>query len=156
MCRAFLSLLLGAVAVFAVSASASEPTGKIAKVLPLLLDLQGRHTVSPSLFDRDAYQAELRKHPEKCSGIRYDVLWQAYGAKQQPLTLRVELKGLFGEKVFKSTKIESQVTASSSTRRWTGLSLVGEDFKAFGKITAWRATLWSGDRMLDEQKSFLW
>ena len=37
---------------------------KIAKVLPQLLDDQGRHTVSPSLYGRDAYQALLREHPE--------------------------------------------------------------------------------------------
>ena len=152
--RAFLLLLLGAVC--AVAAPASKPTGRVVKVLPHLLDLQGRHTVSPSLFDRDAYQAQLRKHPERCSGIRYDVFWQARGLKDQPLTLRVELRGLFEGKVPRAQTLELSVKAPSANRRWSGLNLGGEDFKRFGEVTAWRATLWSGEQLLDEQKSFLW
>ena len=34
--------------------------GRIVKTLPLLLDLKGQTALSPSLYDRDAYQAHLR------------------------------------------------------------------------------------------------
>ena len=63
--------------VFARLVSAAD--GKVIKVLPHLLDQAGRHSLSPSLFERDAYQAELRKHPEKVSGLRYDVRWRIRG-----------------------------------------------------------------------------
>ena len=33
--------------------------------------------ISPSLFDRDAYQAYLRQHTNEISAIRFDVLWSA-------------------------------------------------------------------------------
>jgi hypothetical protein len=41
-------------------------------------------------------------------------------------------------------------------RRWTSLTLAGPDYKNFGELVAWRASLWSDDRLLGEQKSFLW
>ena len=31
-----------------------------------------------------------------------------------------------------------------------------DEISAVENITAWRATLWEGDRQLSEQKSFLW
>src|SRR6266705_3403962 len=74
--------------------SVEAGTGKVAKVLPHFLDLQGRHTLYPSLYERDAYQALLRQHPEKRSGIRFDVEWRTKGPIWEPLTLRVELRGI--------------------------------------------------------------
>jgi hypothetical protein len=32
----------------------------------------------------------------------------------------------------------------------------GDAYKQFGEVTAWRVSLWSGDQLLGEQKSFLW
>ena len=66
-------------------------SGKVLKVLPHYLDLQGRHAVSPSLYERDAYQADLRRHPERISGLRFDIHWQASHATSAPLRLRAEL-----------------------------------------------------------------
>src|SRR5207249_4815919 len=43
--------------------------GRVVKVLPQFLDLKGRNTLSPSLYERDAYQAVLRRHPEQRSGM---------------------------------------------------------------------------------------
>jgi len=40
--------------------------------------------------------------------------------------------------------------------KWTMFTLTGEEYKKFGGITAWRATLWDSDQMLGEEKSFLW
>ena len=137
------------------AATASAATGKIAKVLPHLLDAQGRHTLSPSLFDRDAYQAKLQKHPELCSGIRYDIHWRVRGAKGE-LKLRVELRGLSDGKTPNERTLEKNVKAGTGLLRWSEIEFAGEDFKTFGKITAWRVTLWEGDTQLAEQKSFLW
>ena len=36
------------------------------------------------------------------------------------------------------------------------VSLSGEEYQKLGELSAWRATLWEGDRLLAEQKSFLW
>jgi hypothetical protein len=41
-------------------------------------------------------------------------------------------------------------------RRWDSLVLGGADYKNFGELIAWRATLWRDDQLLSEQKSFLW
>ena len=39
---------------------------------------------------------------------------------------------------------------------WSQMKLAGENFSKLGELVAWRATLWEGDRLLAEQKSFLW
>src|SRR6266403_6299519 len=69
-------------------------TGRVIKVLPHFLDLKGCAALSPSLYDRDAYQVELRDHPEKRSGIRFDMQWKTKGTVWSDLKLRVELRGV--------------------------------------------------------------
>src|SRR5580693_8373876 len=82
-------LLLGSLS----AASAAEAaTGHIVKMLPLFLNLKGHDALSPSLFDRDAYQAYLRQHTNEVSGVRFDVLWRASNAKDAQLKLRLELR----------------------------------------------------------------
>ena len=129
--------------------------GRVIKVLPLLLDRKGRDAVSPSLFDRDAYQARLRQHTNEISAIRFDVLWKASNAGGVKLKLRVELRGVGAGGLPRQVTLQQSVTPGFF-RRWTSLPLVGADYKNFGELVAWRATLWSDDRLLGEQKSFLW
>jgi hypothetical protein len=135
--------------------AASAASGRIVKVLPHFLDLEGRHSVSPSLYDRDAYQAQLRQHPEQRSGIRFDILWRARGATKEKARLQVELRGTAKGNLPSETTLQTEVTVTG-TSHWASLKLDGENYKKFGEITAWRVTLWSGDQMIGEQKSFLW
>src|SRR5580698_2250951 len=72
----------------------NPPTGRVSKVLPLLMDTNGAVATSPSLFDRDAYQAWLLEHTNAVSGIRIDVCWKAQHARHLALKLRVELRGV--------------------------------------------------------------
>ena len=140
---------------FAAALSASAASGKVVKVLPHFLDLQGRHALSPSLFDRDAYQAQLRKTPDKCSGVRFDILWRGRAAGPEFATLRMELRGTAKGNLPSQTTLETEVLITG-TGHWAKLTLDGEKYQSFGEITAWRVTLWSGDDMIGEQKSFLW
>jgi hypothetical protein len=144
--------LLGSLAA---ASAADAPAGRVLKVLPLFLDLKGRDAVSPSLFDRDAYQVYLRAHTNEISAVRFDVLWKASNADKAKLKLRIELRGV-GADQLPEQKILEQEVAPKFFRRWTSVTLGGNDYKNFGEIVAWRATLWSGDQMLGEQKSFLW
>jgi hypothetical protein len=131
---------------------AAPATGKVIKVLPHFLDLEGRHALTPSLYDRDAYQAQLRTHPAERSGVRFDIQWRS-AAKD--LLLRVEVRGTKDGKS-QNKVLESVLPKPTSWGRWSALSLSGEEYKQFGEISAWRVTLWSGTQMLDEQLSFLW
>jgi hypothetical protein len=132
-------------------------TGRVIKVLPFYLDLQGRHTRSPSLFERDVYQAYLLQNPEKRSGIMYDVHWKSKGKADAPLRLQVELRGIAEGNFPRQTVLEQAVQSGGGLfGRWTGLVLSGEKYRQFGEVTAWRATLWEGDRLLGEAASFLW
>src|SRR5689334_8358472 len=65
---------------------------RVIKVLPQLLDKHGRNAVSPSLFDRDAYQMHLRRSPEDISALRFEVQYKAKGL-EAPLLLRLEVRG---------------------------------------------------------------
>ena len=103
-------LLCVAPALFA----AETATGQLVKVLPFLLDTQGRITKSPSLFDRDAYQAYLRKHTTEISGIRFDVQCSA----DEKLKVRLELRGVGEGSKPKLKTLEAEV-ATGSFNNWT-------------------------------------
>ncbi|HLP76431.1 MAG TPA: hypothetical protein VK327_05870 [Candidatus Paceibacterota bacterium] len=140
----------------AVALPVQAASGRVIKVLPHLLDLNGKHALSPSLFDRDAYQAYLRQHTNQISGIRFDVQWKARGESYGPLLLRMELRGTANGNLPSRSVLETPLKPTGLFNRWTSLPITGEDFRKFGEVTAWRATLWEGDTLLDEQKSFLW
>jgi hypothetical protein len=141
--------------VTSLSRQGEAATGRVVKVLPLFLDLNGHDAISPSLFDRDAYQAHLRQHTNEVSAIRFDVLWKATNAKDAKLKLRAELRGIGDRGLPSQTVLENEV-APGTFSSWTSLPLGGDDLKKFGSLIAWRVTLWDGDQLLAEQKSFLW
>jgi hypothetical protein len=150
--RLFIALLL----LGSLSALASDAvSGRVVKVLPLLLDLSGHDAVTPSLFDRDAYQAWLRLNTNQISALRFDVWCKTANADKTKLKLRVELRGV-GENNLPRVAVLEKAAATGFFHRWTSLTLDGADYKNLGALVAWRATLWSGDQMLSEQKSFLW
>jgi hypothetical protein len=138
-----------------VTTTPAATTGRVVKVLPLFLDLKGHDAISPSLFDRDAYQVFLRQHTNEISAIRFDVLWKASNAKGAKLKLRAELRGIGEHSLPRQTVLETEVTPGFF-RSWTSLKLEGDELKNFGSLVAWRVTLWNGGQLLGEQKSFLW
>ena len=140
----------------AAACSAQAATGRVIKVLPHFLDLQGRHSLSPSLYDRDAYQARLRRHPEERSGVRFDVQWKKKGGVFEPLKLKVELRGIAQGNLPKQLVLEQPLEPGGWTSHWSSLALSGEQYTKFGEVTAWRASLWEGGQLLGEQRSFLW
>ena len=138
-------LLLGVIS----TTDAARP-GKISKVLPHWLDLQGRHTLSPSLLERDAYQAKLRADRTLCSGIRFDVKW----AKNTSGTVKLQLElRVTGEA---KPIVREQAVKPSRRGGWDAVTLDGDAFRAIGKIIAWRVRLLNGDIELAERRSFLW
>jgi hypothetical protein len=135
--------------------SVPAASAKIQKVLPHLLDEKGRHTIYPSLFERDFYQAELRKNPTKCSGIRFDIHWKARQFSGHPATVRLEVRGVNTPPRQLET-FSHTVSAGGWLGKWSQLRIDGKDFARLGQIRAWRVTLWDGETQLAEQKSFLW
>jgi hypothetical protein len=128
---------------------------RIIKVLPQYLDNEGRPALSPSLYERDAYQAFLRQHPEKRSGLRFDINWKAKGHRGEKLVLRIELRST-GHDLSQPIVLERTVQPPRFFGKWSWLLLEGQAYQDFGRLSAWRASLWRGDQLLAEQKSFLW
>ena len=131
------------------------PGGRVIKVLPFLLDLQGREAKSPSLFDRDAYQAYLRIHTNEITAIRFDIQWKATKTTNEDLRIRLEIRGV-GDRGMPTTKTFETNAPAGVFHGWTMFALGGDERKKFGGVVAWRATLWNGDQLFGEQQSFLW
>ena len=139
----------------ALALCAHAESAKIIKVLPHFLDLKGRDTVNPSLFDRDAYQAELRNNPSKRSALRFDVHWKAPYYDYDSLRLRIEAKGMIGGEN-NSGGLGEPLKAGIVFRLGWAVKIAGEQYEKFGELIAWRATLVSGTNVVAEQRSFLW
>lgn len=146
--RAFLLITIA----LGICIGARAESARVLKVLPHYLDEKGRESVSPSLFDRDAYQVLLRDNPTLRSAVRFDVHWKARGYSN--LVLRLELRG--GPPPRPKTLTLEQPVRDGIFARWTPITLDGERYKKFGEVIAWRATVRSGTNEVAEQKSFLW
>ena len=152
--RAFIWLsLLGGLAL---ALSAPAASGKVIKVLPQFLDLKGRNSLTPSLYERDVYQTFLRENTNQCSGMRFNVQWKAKGQPAAPLKIRVELRGVARGDFPRQLVLEKAITPTGWFGRWAKIDLVGDGYKDFGQVTAWRVTLCEGTQPLGEQRSFLW
>ena len=149
-------ILVAVVGWLAAVLGAPAATGRVIKVLPQFLDLKGRTSLSPSLYQRDAYQAFLRDHTNQVSGMRFHVQWKTKGEPAAPLKVQIELRGVAHGTLPKERALEVPVHARGWFSHWVELDLAGEAYREFGKVTAWRATLWEGSTLLAEQKSFLW
>jgi hypothetical protein len=143
------AILLGSLSI------AEAATGEIIKTLPHFLDLQGRHMLRPSLYERDAYQAQLRLHPERCSGMRFDIQWKAHRLTSTHPKLRLEVKAA-NLPPRQIEVFEQELKKPGFFSKWSGVVIAGDTFKRIGLIQAWHVSLWDGDQMLAEQKSFLW
>jgi hypothetical protein len=126
---------------------------KVVKVLPHLRDREGRIALSPSLYDRDAYQAQLRAQPAERSGLQFDIQWRAPATGR--LKLMVEMRGALSNQIT-TARMEVPLRSGGKTSRWAKATLVGEDYTKFGDLAAWRVSLWNGGDLLAEQRSFLW
>ena len=151
-----IQILLALMVLLAAAPLASAQSGKILKVLPEYMDLKGQTSLSPSLYDRDAYQAVLRRDLKKCSGLAFYVNWKGrHISDLAKLKVKIEIRGVNGDQIERRT-LEQALPKPSFFSKWAILKITGAHFKDIGNLIAWRATLWDGDIQLSEQKSFLW
>jgi hypothetical protein len=127
---------------------------RVIKVLPQLLDKQGRNAINPSLFDRDAYQMHLRLNTNEISAIRFEVQYKAKGI-QGPLLLRLEIRGSRTE-LGKREVFETDVAAGGHFSKWGRIQFDRATSERIGKLVAWRASLVKEGDVIATQESFLW
>lgn len=141
---------------FTIVGEKSESRARILKVLPHLLDTKGKHALSPSLLERDAYQAHLKDHPEEVSTLRFDVNWKLKEKFDDSLELRVEVRFGSGNSI-QTLKTKTPLRPKKLRKRgWTSVQLKEKDYDPEFNLIAWRVTVWKGDQQLASQKSFLW
>ena len=129
--------------------------GRVIKVLPLYLDNKGRDSLLPSLYERDAYQALLRKHADQRKALRFAIQWKAHKVDWTKTRLVVETRGVENNAFVNKTS-EHRLHKAGWFSKWENIDISGKDFETMGELAAWRVTLWEGDRKIGEQKSFLW
>lgn len=145
------------------SSAAWAADAQIRKVLPSLLDREGRASLHPSLYERDAYQAHLRSKPTLVGGMRFDVHWSAPRTGTTPLELRLELRGssvstnsTVGVGSTNSVVLSIPVNPPRWGARWTRIQLEEAARQQVGDVTAWRATLLRDGSAVASSQSFLW
>jgi hypothetical protein len=151
--RRLTGLLVAALWMWGGLVPANSASATIGKVLPHLVDREGKHTLSPSLYERDAYQAHLRSTPQEIGGLRFDVSWKVSRDLAEGLRMRIEMRGTGQADVI---VVEQPVQRRPWYDRWTSVRLDDETFGRLGRLIAWRASLWRGPQMIAEQRSFLW
>jgi hypothetical protein len=141
--------------VFWLAPAVQAGQGSVVKVLSQLLDQHGRQTLSPSLYERDAYQVRLRKDPKLRGGARLAVQWKAKKVDWAKLTLRAEMRCLLEDNLHTVT-MEEPAVKNGWLSNWAEFRIEGADYKNFGQLVAWRVTLWEGDHQIGALESFLW
>lgn len=126
---------------------------RVVKVLPHFVDLQGRHALSPSLFERDAYQAMLRAKPEKRGGLQYEVRWKARKVPDRALSLRLEL---VSERHPRSRARVIEIALPAKGGGWARIPVDKAAMIETGEVIAWRVSLLDGGTVVASQQSFLW
>ena len=94
----------------------------------------------------------MRRKPELRSGLRFDVQWK--GTRKVPMILHVELRGSH-QHAATTADIQSEIRGGWFSK-WSSATLSGNAYADFGELVAWRLTIWAGDQLLAEQRSFLW
>ena len=125
-----LLVLFACLGLVAAAPGADAVPGRLIKVLPFFLDPLGRIATTPSLFDRDAYQARLRAQTNLISGMRFDVLWTAAKAPDAQIKIALELRGIGTNSVPRLETLATNVVPGSH-RQWTYLPLAGADYEEF-------------------------
>lgn len=127
----------------------------IVKVLPHLLDLKGKASLAPGLFQRDAYQGQLRKDPKLVSGMRFNVQWKAKGIPSDDLVIRVWLK-TSGRSPNDPLELKAPVRGNRKWGHWSAVAYDGKLFQDNGQVLAWKVELLQGEKPVAAQTSFLW
>lgn len=136
------------------NARADARPDRIVKVLPHYVDLEGRHALSPSLFERDAYQVILKANPAKCGGLQFDVRWKARKAPGRQLALRLEMVTTQHPRG-RPLVVESPLPAGRKGG-WARVQVDAATLRSAGDMIAWRVSLVEGGQALGSQQSFLW
>ena len=141
---------------FGLGSAAESSHAKAIKVFRFLVDAEGRHALSPSLLDRDAYQAHLREHPTKVSGLRFVIQWRRRSESPTRPSIRIEVRHGNGNTIGEFSKTAPIKVRKTRRSQWHRITISGEEYARLGKVIAWRVSLWDGETMLTQEESFLW
>jgi hypothetical protein len=97
---------------------------------------------------------------DKASRIRYELRDLGIDQQREEFYIRwrpasVGLVKFEYRQIGKPNRIgeQSYVPHRDATRVF---QVQGEEFRSGGRVSAWRVSLWDGDRLLAEKRSFLW
>ena len=120
-----------------------------------LQPLEILRTPDPTIrFEREHYLhgAYTAAEQNARTGQYYTVLWKAH-EKGQPLSVRFEYRQ---EKTALQVKTLVQEVPEPRRNNVTEFRVIGPDYAAAGRVTAWRVSILRGKEELVSQESYLW
>jgi hypothetical protein len=151
-----LSILLAVAAAGLVSCASSPKDAEISKVN--YYRFNGKKnivTADPSIsFEQKYYLhgAVSQEEIEGREGVYYNVHW-AIKDRTQPVKLQLQYRQSKTGSLLYSKEVEITDIKRSNT---TELSVIGDEWKTNGHVTAWKISLMRGKEELAEHHSYLW
>lgn len=151
-----LCLALAGLMVTSCTITSKGPGGAIDKVKYYNLQPQEiLRSKDPALqFERSyrLYGAYTAAEQISRTGEYFDILWRA-DDRSQPVTVRFEYRQ---ERTALAVKKQEIEVTDVRKRNTTEFKVIGPDFVAGGRVTAWRMTLVRGKEEIASQNSYLW
>ncbi len=155
-------LLCAAILTFSLGPAFAGPDTEISKVKYYHLEkdppsVGGVRIADPMIsFERmhHLYGAVSRKEQIARTGHYYAVKWKAgESARAQGVTLRFEYRQLKTGDAVKTKDIE---VSNIKRKNVTKFSVIGNEYRDDGRVTAWRASLVQEGNVVASTQSFLW
>jgi hypothetical protein len=129
----------------------------VLKVNHELIDVQGNTQEDiGDLVNRARYQDRLESSGQ-FTGIRFFVHWKAPSTELHNLIVKIEAHGLDAGSGREATEVlKKSYSDLPGFSGWTTLDLANDLFKKFGKLMAWRVSLWHGNELKASRQSFTW
>ena len=84
-------------------------------------------------------------------GNYYHVRWRGLGG-EQPVRVVFEYRQARTGALVKRLERVGAASGKGSEE----IKIAGEDYRRNGRVLAWRATLYDGERLVDKKQSYLW
>jgi hypothetical protein len=135
----------------------SSPGYEVIKVNHEFINQKGfTQDVIGDLVNRAKYQQELQSSGAY-KGIRFFIHWKSPSDDSRNIVVKVEARGLDADSGRETTEVLTKSYLDSQTASgWATLDLTNDTFKKFGKLMAWRVSLWRGSEMKTSRVSFTW
>lgn len=134
----------------------STPGFEVLKVNHEFIDSSGYTKEEPGdLINRARYQSMIR-NTDKVRGIRFFIHWKAPNNDGRRLAVKLEARGYDAGSERNSMEVITRRIEDVDSSGWISVDIDADRYKQFGKLMAWKVSLWSGNELKSSRYSFTW